>query len=288
MGGGGFEALDIAPAFPTGSGQAKNRRGGVPGRVPVGRWATTFGAVTWETTSDPVPPENTADPAPTPAAPVDPEPGLNAEELRVLACLIEKSHTTPDQYPLSSNALTVACNQKTSRDPVVDYPAQLVDHTLQLLRDGGWARSKRAAGERTFKHRHVVEERLGLDGPEQALVAVLALRGPQSPGELKTRTERYHPFADQDEVEAVLHRLASRAEPLTRNIGRAAGQSQDRWIQLLGPTSGDDGSGEPVPGDGSVPAPPVPPAGPGQVEELRQRIALLEERMDRLERELGL
>ena len=271
-----------------------------PGRdsvsmAPQGRaLATTFGPVTWEPTSNR---------GPTDIADGGVEPELNAEELRVLACLIEKGHTTPDQYPLSTNALAAACSQKTSRDPVVDYSTQLVDRTLQLLRDGGWARSKRAAGERTFKHRHVVDERLGLGVPEQAVVAVLALRGPQSPGELKTRTERYHPFADLDEVEAVLAGLATRPEPLARNVGRAPGQSQDRWIQLLGPTPGGA-----TPGAGDVevsPAAagaPTPAAGvgpgpegeatrspePGELDRLRQRVAELEARMARLEDELGL
>ena len=97
------------------------------------------------------------------ASTTGPGPGLTAEELRVLACLIEKSHTTPEQYPLSTNALVAACNQKTSREPVVDYGTKLVDHTMQLLRDGGWARSRRASGERAFKHFHTVDECLGVD-----------------------------------------------------------------------------------------------------------------------------
>ena len=166
------------------------------------------------------------------------EPVLTAEELRVLACLVEKSFTTPDQYPLTTNSLTNACNQKTSRDPVVDYSPQLVDRTMLSLRDGGWARSVRGVGNRAFKHKHVIDERLGVSATEQALLAVLALRGPQSAGELCTRTERYDVFAgDRDEafaaVEETLDGLAVREEPLVRNVGRASGQSQDRWIQLL-------------------------------------------------------
>ena len=171
-------------------------------------------------------------------------PLLSPEELRVLGCLLEKSHTTPDHYPMSSNALTSACNQKNSREPVVDYSTQAVDQVLQLLRDAGWVRSIRGSGSRTFKHKHVIEEKLGLNVPQQAVFTVLALRGPQSPGELKTRTERYHQFDDLDQVEAVLQGLASRSQPLARNVGRASGQSQDRWIQLLGP-EGEAGDLEP-------------------------------------------
>jgi len=218
---------------------------------------------------------------------------LTAEELRVLACLIEKSHTTPEQYPLSSNALTAACNQKTSRDPVVDYPVQLVDRTLQLLRDGGWARMKRPAGSRAFKHFHVIGEKLGLDVPQQAVLAVLALRGPQSAGELRTRTERYHSFADPADVEEVLDILAHRPEPLVRNIGRAPGQSQDRWLQLLGPESAGPPPRDPPPAaipaipTAAAPAPSTASDG-GDLAALRARVEALETRLAVLERELRL
>ncbi|MEM7275351.1 MAG: YceH family protein [Actinomycetota bacterium] len=218
---------------------------------------------------------------------------LTAEELRVLACLIEKAYTTPDQYPLSTNALTTACNQKTSRDPVVDYGPQLVDQTLQLLRDAGWVRMIRASGSRAFKHRHVVDEKLGLAPQAEAVLAVLALRGPQSPGELKTRTERYHRFEDPAAVEQVLRALAEREEPLTRNVGRAPGQSQDRWVQLLGPAAETpdpvEGAGFFRPSEAAPPAAstaaPVPSASEG---ELLARVERLERRLAALERELGL
>ena len=181
---------------------------------------------------------------------------LTDEELRVLACLVEKSFTTPDQYPLTTNSLTNACNQKTSRDPVVDYPSQLIDRTMLSLRDGGWARSVRGVGNRAFKHKHVIDERLGLSEAEQALLAVLALRGPQSAGELCTRTERYGVFpGDRDEaftaVEDTLASLAARDEPLVRNVGRESGQSQDRWIQLLDGGVG-SGAGSSSPSSGGV------------------------------------
>lgn len=159
---------------------------------------------------------------------------LSAEELRVLCCLIEKSHTTPDQYPLTTNALVNACNQKTSRDPVVDYGTNQVDQIMQQLRFNGWARTIRTSGGRTNKHKHVIDEKLGLTDRQQALVAVLGLRGPQSPGELKTRTERYVEFDSFADVVDELEALADRDAPLVRNSGTQPGQSQPRWIQLLG------------------------------------------------------
>lgn len=234
---------------------------------------------------------------------------LTSSELRVLACLIEKSYTTPDQYPLSTNALTTACNQKTSREPVVDYSAQHVDQTLQLLRDAGWVRMIRASGSRAFKHRHVIDEKLELTTPQQAVLAVLALRGPQSPGELKTRTDRYHSFEDLESVERVLVDLSSRDVPLTRNVGREPGQSQDRWIQLLGPEEEPVSAGSTPTGlshaTSAVDAQPAStvPAAPetatvdgtssgGQDQPdaagLEVRVAALEARLAVLERELGL
>lgn len=215
----------------------------------------------------------------------------------MLACLVEKANTTPEQYPLSTNALVAACNQKTSREPVVDYSSALVDQTMQLLRDGGWARSVRGSGDRAFKHKHVIDEQLGLDRAAQAVWAVLALRGPQSAGELKTRTSRHHPFDDLSEVEEVLRRLAAREVPLATNVGRRSGQSQDRWIQLLGPVGDDEAGGRPDHVDEIAPtAAPVPPASQprpdpvGSVERdgLEDRLAAVEQRLARLERELGL
>jgi uncharacterized protein YceH (UPF0502 family) len=170
---------------------------------------------------------------------------LSAEELRVLCCLIEKSHTTPEHYPLTTNALVTACNQKTSRDPVVDYGTNQVDQVMQQLRADGWARTIRTSGGRTNKHKHVIDEKLGLTDHQQALVAVLGLRGPQSPGELKTRTERYVEFDSFDAVVAELEFLADRDVPLVRNIGIRPGQSQPRWIQLVGGGGGHDGDGRP-------------------------------------------
>ena len=134
---------------------------------------------------------------------------LTAEEIRVLGCLIEKAATTPDQYPLSTNALVNACNQKSSREPVVNYSERVVTEALLLLRPAGLARTVTGGG-RVVKHRHVLDEVWGLDPRQLAVLAVLALRGPQTPGELRTRTERYVGFGSLTEVDDVLRSLAAR------------------------------------------------------------------------------
>lgn len=162
---------------------------------------------------------------------------LTAEELRVLGCLIEKEATTPDQYPLSTNSLVSACNQKSNRDPVVDYRERTVVDALLSVRREGLARTN--ASGRADKHRHILGDALGLDREQLAVLAPLLLRGPQSARELMTRTERYAMadgagFESTDEVERVLAELSERDEPLVANIGRGSGQSQDRWAHLLG------------------------------------------------------
>lgn len=158
---------------------------------------------------------------------------VTAVEARVLFSLIEKETTTPDQYPLSTNSLRLACNQKTSRDPVLDLAEREVDAALLSLRERGLARSLKPTGSRTWKHRHVIDEVLPLPKPELAVITVLALRGPQSAGELRQRTDRLHNFETNDDVEATLRSLANRDEPLVVNVGRESGQSQDRWRHLL-------------------------------------------------------
>ncbi len=221
---------------------------------------------------------------------------LTAEEIRVLGALVEKEATTPDQYPLSTNALTNACNQKTSRDPVVSYDQRLISETMLLLRPAGLART--VISGRTEKHRHVLDEALGLERGELAVMAVLMLRGPQTPGELRTRTERAHGFDSVEAVEATLAALAARAEPLTRNLGRGPGQSQDRWTHLLeGQTASVAAPVGQSPGSSSVEAPTstahvssthVPPAVDDRSSSLELRVGELERRMAALESELGL
>ena len=127
----------------------------------------------------------------------------DAVEIRVLGCLIEKQRTTPDQYPLSLNALRLACNQSTNRDPVVDYDERTIKAALDRLSHRGWTRLASGAGSRALKYRHLLDEALSLSDPELSLLAVLMLRGPQTLAELKQRTERLHRFAALDDVARV-------------------------------------------------------------------------------------
>jgi uncharacterized protein len=155
----------------------------------------------------------------------------NAAEIRVLGCLIEKQRTTPDQYPLSLNALRLACNQSTSRDPVVEYDEPTIRAALEGLSRRGWVRLASGAGSRAVKYRHLLDEALSLDAAELSLLAVLMLRGPQTAAELRQRTERLHRF-DDDEAEATLARLIER-EYAARHPNRP-GERGERFAQVLG------------------------------------------------------
>lgn len=163
-------------------------------------------------------------------------PVLDAVEQRVLGCLLEKQVTVPTSYPLTLSALRTACNQTSSREPVMDLDERTVETTARALRDRGLVRVVWAdTGRRTLKYLQTLLEVLPLDDAERALVTVLLLRGPQSPGELRTRTERLHAFGDRDAVEACLERLAARPEPVVRQLERRPGQQDHRWAHLLGP-----------------------------------------------------
>ena len=157
---------------------------------------------------------------------------LTASEQRVLGCLIEKRWTTPEQYPLSLNALRLACNQSTNRDPVTAYDEHTVREAAQRLSKYGLARLASGHSSRAIKFRHLAEESLGLGREELAVLAVLLLRGPQTPGELKARTERMAPLTSLEHVDAVLGTLIERG--YARRIGRRPGQKEDRFEQLLG------------------------------------------------------
>ncbi|MBS1887386.1 MAG: YceH family protein [Actinobacteria bacterium] len=156
----------------------------------------------------------------------------DAVEIRVVACLVEKQRTTPDVYPLSLNALRLACNQSTNRDPVVDYDEPTVSDALRRTALRGWTRLTSGAGSRARKYRHLLPEALGVDGGELALLAVLMLRGAQTPGELKQRTERMEGFADLAAVGEALDRLIERGYVVRHR--RRPGQKEERYEQVLG------------------------------------------------------
>jgi len=197
---------------------------------------------------------------------------LDAVELRVLGCLIEKQRTTPDQYPLSVNSLRLACNQATSRDPVVDWDEATVRDGIQRLSYRGWIRLASGPGSRTAKYRHLLDSELSLDGGELALLAVLMLRGPQTAAELGQRTERMH-SSGPGEVDEALERLAGRE--LVARQPRRPGERGERYVQLLGEGSPDE------------PAPtPHPPSFPGNPS-LEERVARLEEAVRELRDRLG-
>jgi hypothetical protein len=193
---------------------------------------------------------------------------LDPVELRVLGGLIEKQKTTPDVYPLSLNALRIACNQTTNRDPVVDYDEPTVRAAVQKLSHRGWARLATGPSSRAIKYRHLFDEEFDLRSPLVAIMAVLMLRGPQTPGELKSRTERMHRFESLDAVTETLEDLIERE--LVERLPRRPGQKEERYTQLLGSAETRE-----------APA-PAAAAPPGD-----DRVAALEERIERLEADLA-
>jgi len=191
---------------------------------------------------------------------------LSPEELRVLGCLLEKQRTTPDTYPLSLNALRAACNQSTNRDPVVAYDEETIRDALHHLSRRLITRLTSYHGSRTAKYRHLLDEALSIGPEEQALLAVMMLRGPQTPGELLQRTERLFHFPDSAALHAVLDRLIERE--LAARYDRRPGQREERYGHLLGAETEE-------PSAAPAPAPVAPPP------------ALDDDRLDRLERELA-
>jgi uncharacterized protein len=192
-------------------------------------------------------------------------------EIRVLGCLIEKQRTTPDVYPLSLNALRGACNQSTNRDPVVTYDEDTIRLALRRLDQRRWARLASGPGSRAVKYRHLLDEALELDDREISLLCLLMLRGAQTPGELKARTERLHPFASLDEIHETLEDLIGRE--LAARLPRRPGQKEERFVQLLG---GDAADAEP----GSMQRQPAP------VDDVEVRLRRLEDEVAALRHEL--
>jgi uncharacterized protein len=203
-------------------------------------------------------------------------------EIRVLGCLIEKQRTTPDAYPLTLNSLRLACNQSTNRAPVVDYDEPAIRGALERLGKRGWTRMATWSSGRTKKYRHLLNEALSLDDAEIAVLAVLMLRGPQTPGELNQRTDRLHGFEGPAEIEATLDRLIDRE--LVARLPRRPGERGQRFAHLLG------GAGE---GMGAAPAPSAPAASeapasapPAPAPAAPAADGALGDRLDRLEAEV--
>jgi hypothetical protein len=193
---------------------------------------------------------------------------LDATEVRVLGCLVEKQRTTPDQYPLTLNALRLACNQSTNRDPVVDFDDGAVRGAAERLARRRLARFASGHSSRVAKYRQLMGEELGLDGGELAILALLMLRGPQTPGELKGRAERLHSFDGGGEVHETLAGLIERE--LVARLDRRPGQKEERYAHRLSEErDGDD-----------PPTTPVAAAAPAEPDPLEQRV-------ERLEREVA-
>jgi uncharacterized protein YceH (UPF0502 family) len=160
---------------------------------------------------------------------------FNPVETRVLGALIEKDITTPDYYPLSLNALVNACNQKNNRDPVMDLDEGAVRDALNGLQDRGFAGPARGADGRVTKFEHRLQEVFNFDRREIAVLCVLLLRGPQTPGELRGRTERMYRFVELDDVLSTLQRLSKREPPLVAVLPRQPGTKEVRYAQLFSP-----------------------------------------------------
>jgi hypothetical protein len=215
---------------------------------------------------------------------------LSPEEGRVVGSLIEKQLTTPQQYPLTSNALLLACNQSSNRDPVVEFDERTVDNALASLKAAGLVRFVHPShGRSVTRYQQLLGEHLAVTEQQLALVAVLLLRGPQTGAELRSRTERMCEFEGIAQVDVELERLSGLAEPVVASLPRRPGQKEERWVQLL--TNGSAG----------VPAPPPAEALGGgtradlaaavaelraEVAELSVTVAELHDQLETLRRDL--
>ena len=205
---------------------------------------------------------------------------LSPECARVLGALIEKGLATPQQYPLTINALQAACNQTSNREPVVGYDETTVLGALDELKGQKLVRFVLPShGRSVVRYRQVLDEALGLDARQCAILAVLLLRGPQTIGELRIRTERMAAFDGLEEVEHELDLLHTREEPLAHNVGRRPGQKEERWATTLVP---DEPEASSPAGSAATPAAP-----PDEVVDLRSELAELRAEVADLRHELG-
>lgn len=233
--------------------------------------------------------------APVGYTPPAPSVAMTSIEARVVGALIEKAFLTPDIYPMTTNALVSASNQKTNRDPVMSLDAVTIDGALMELRQRNLVRRVHTQGSRSTKHRHALDEVLSLDVGALAVVSVLLLRGAQTVGELRLRTERQHGFETLDEVDACLEALASRG--LVRQLARQPGQKEARWLHLLGDTdepdepvaaTGDSSADVDAPAVGAAVAAPVGAtrAAPAADQDLIDRVSELETEVEALRSQL--
>lgn len=191
---------------------------------------------------------------------------LTPVEQRVIGSLLEKERTVPDTYPMTLNGLRTACNQTSGRNPVMDLTEREVQSTLDDLRAAGLTRVLHPShGARQPKYRQVLDEVLHLDDAERAVVTLLLLRGPQTPGELRSRADRLHAFSGLDEVERALRSLAGRDEPLVAELDRRPGQKEQRWIHRLGPVD--------VTTEAAAPSGARPSSSDGELAALRATLA---------------
>jgi uncharacterized protein len=212
---------------------------------------------------------------------------LSQEQLRLLGCLMEKERTTPDDYPLTANSLMRAANQSTSRDPVVDYDQRVVESSMVELKDLGLIRFVFSPSNRATKYRHVLDEAWRIDEQEAAVLTLLMLRGPQTPGELRSRAGRLATFPDVEDVRATLRRLATRDEPMVAELSRIPGHKENRWAQLLGDAPAVDAAVAPTITVRSGPG-PAAAVDPDRVSALEAEVATLRRLVDELRAELGL
>ena len=197
---------------------------------------------------------------------------LGVEEGRVLGCLVEKQLTTPQQYPLSLSALLGVCNQTSNRDPVVAYDVTVVEAALGALKDRGLVRFVLPShGRSVVRYRHVLDESLGLDPVRLALLAALLLRGPQTAGELRSRTERMVDLADTAAVEHELSAMTTAEGALVLRLDRRPGQKEERWAEQL--TAGGGGGPDADPRPETDPARPSGVAPVGPLDQLRAQMA---------------
>jgi uncharacterized protein len=209
----------------------------------------------------------------------------DAVEIRVLGCLIEKQRTTPDVYPLTLNALRLACNQSTNRDPVVDYDENVIRSAIERLVQRKWATLASWSNRRSMKYRQTLDRALELSEPEMAVLAVLMLRGPQTPGELKTRTERLHSFGDMSELMGTIERLISR--DLAVRLDRRPGQREERYRHTLSEEVG-EAAPPPPPSEPSRPEPPdIVPGDDERIQRIERQLAELRSEIHALREELG-